>query len=99
MADFPRPTQGIAVTHVIVSSDVGRSRRFDADTVGGEVLLEGEPTIVALANGWIIINVGGPPTDDKPTVTLERRSSCVLLKRRRARDRCVERSVSDISGV
>ena len=31
----------------------------------------GEPTFVALANGWIIINVGGGPTDDKPTVTLE----------------------------
>jgi catechol 2,3-dioxygenase-like lactoylglutathione lyase family enzyme len=34
-------------------------------------VLEGEPSIVALANGWIIINVGGGPTDDKPTVTLE----------------------------
>jgi hypothetical protein len=26
---------------------------------------------VALANSWIIINVGGGPTDDKPAVTLE----------------------------
>jgi catechol 2,3-dioxygenase-like lactoylglutathione lyase family enzyme len=34
-------------------------------------VLEGEPSIVALANGWIIINAGGGPTDDKPTVTLE----------------------------
>ena len=33
--------------------------------------MEGQPSIVALANGWIIINVGGGPTDDKPTVTLE----------------------------
>jgi catechol 2,3-dioxygenase-like lactoylglutathione lyase family enzyme len=39
--------------------------------LGGETVLEGEPTVVALANGWIIINVGGGPTDDKPTVTLE----------------------------
>jgi hypothetical protein len=71
MADFPRPSEGIALTHFVVSSDVSRSRRFYADILGGEVLLDGEPTIVALANGWIIINVGGPPTDDKPTVTLE----------------------------
>jgi len=71
VADFPRPTEGIAVTHFIVTSDVGRSRRFYADVLGGEVLLAGEPTIVALANSWIVINVGGPPTDDKPTVTLE----------------------------
>ena len=71
MAEFPRPTEGIAVTHFIVTSDVGRSRRFYADVLGGEVLLAGEPAIVALANSWIVINVGGPPTDDKPTVTLE----------------------------
>ena len=50
---------------------MGRSRRFYADVLGGEVVLAGEPTIVALANSWIVINVGGPPTDDKPTVTLE----------------------------
>jgi catechol 2,3-dioxygenase-like lactoylglutathione lyase family enzyme len=71
MANFPAPTEGIAVTHFIVTSDVDRSRGFYADVLGGEVLLTGEPTIVALANSWIIINVGGPPTDDKPTVTLE----------------------------
>lgn len=33
--------------------------------------MEDEPSIVALANSWIIINTGGGPTDDKPTVTLE----------------------------
>jgi catechol 2,3-dioxygenase-like lactoylglutathione lyase family enzyme len=70
MADFPRPKDGIVVTHFLVTADVARSRRFYADVLGGEVLLEGEPTIIALANSWIIINVGGPPTDDKPTVTL-----------------------------
>ena len=71
MAEFPAPKQGIVLTHFLVASDVERSRRFYADVLGGEVLREGEPTIVALANSWIIINVGGPPTDDKPTVTLE----------------------------
>ena len=71
MAEFPAPKEGIALTHFIVSDDVERSRRFYADVLGGETVMEGEPTIVALANGWIIINVGGGPTDDKPTVTLE----------------------------
>jgi catechol 2,3-dioxygenase-like lactoylglutathione lyase family enzyme len=71
MAEFPAPKQGIVLTHFLVASDVERSRRFYADVLGGEVLREGEPTIIALANSWIIINVGGPPTDDKPTVTLE----------------------------
>jgi catechol 2,3-dioxygenase-like lactoylglutathione lyase family enzyme len=39
--------------------------------LGGETVMEGEPTIVALANGWVIINVSGGPTEDKPLVTLE----------------------------
>ena len=71
MATFPAPAEGIVLTHFVVASDVGRSRRFYAGVLGGEVLLDGEPTIIALANSWIIINAGGPPTDDKPTVTLE----------------------------
>ena len=68
---FPRPNQGIVLTHFVVASDVARSRDFYADVLGGDVVLDGEPTIVALANSWIIINVGGAPTEDKPTVTLE----------------------------
>jgi catechol 2,3-dioxygenase-like lactoylglutathione lyase family enzyme len=71
MATFPAPAQGIALTHFVVASDVDRSRRFYAGVLGGEVLKDGEPTIIALANSWIIINTGGGPTDDKPTVTLE----------------------------
>jgi catechol 2,3-dioxygenase-like lactoylglutathione lyase family enzyme len=71
MANFPRPEEGIVLTHVIVTSDIDRSRRFYACVLGGEVLLDGQPTIIALANSWVIINVGGPPTDDKPTVRLE----------------------------
>ena len=71
MADLPDPTEGILLTHFIVSGDVPRSRRFYTDVLGGEAVMEGEPSIVALANGWIVINVGGGPTDDKPTVVLE----------------------------
>ncbi len=71
MAEFPAPTEGFVLTHFIVVEDVERSARFYTDVLGGELLLEGEPSIVALANGWVIINVGGGPTEDKPTVTLE----------------------------
>jgi catechol 2,3-dioxygenase-like lactoylglutathione lyase family enzyme len=71
MADLPNPMRGILLTHFIVSDDVERSTRFYTEVLGGEAVMEGEPSIVALANGWIIINVGGGPTEDKPTVTLE----------------------------
>jgi catechol 2,3-dioxygenase-like lactoylglutathione lyase family enzyme len=71
MPEFPAPSEGIALTHFLVSDDVQRSRRFYTEVLGGDAVLDGEPCIVALANGWIVINVGGGPTDDKPTVTLE----------------------------
>src|SRR5215510_7997961 len=71
MAEFPAPTEGFVLTHFIVSSDVARSRRFYTEVLGGEAVLEGELSIVALANGWITISTGGGPTDDKPMVTLE----------------------------
>jgi catechol 2,3-dioxygenase-like lactoylglutathione lyase family enzyme len=71
MADFPAPSEGFVMTHFIVSADVPRSAAFYTEVLGGEVVMEGEPTIVQLANGWVIINVGGGPTEDKPEVVLE----------------------------
>ncbi len=69
--DFPAPSEGILLTHFIVSDDVPRSRDFYVDVLGGELVRDGEPAFVRLANSWIIINVGGGPTEDKPEVTLE----------------------------
>jgi catechol 2,3-dioxygenase-like lactoylglutathione lyase family enzyme len=71
MASLPTLSEGIALTHFIVSADVERAARFYSDVLGGEVVPAGEPAVVALANSWIIINVGGGPTDDKPNVILE----------------------------
>lgn len=71
MAEFPAPKDGMLITHFIVSRDVDRSRRFYTEVLGGEAVLEGELSIVALANGWITISTGGGPTTDKPAVTLE----------------------------
>jgi catechol 2,3-dioxygenase-like lactoylglutathione lyase family enzyme len=71
MSKLPVPAEGLLLTHFIVSDDVERSRRFYTEVLGGETVRAGEPSFVALANSWIIINVGGEPTDDKPTVTLE----------------------------
>jgi catechol 2,3-dioxygenase-like lactoylglutathione lyase family enzyme len=71
VAELPTPSEGILLTHFIVAEDVERSRAFYADVLGGETVMEGEPSIVQLANSWIIINVGGGPTVDKPEVILE----------------------------
>src|SRR5450755_2508838 len=71
MAELPSPPEGIVLTHFIVSDDVERSRRFYTEVLGGRVAFPGDPVNVALANSWIVINGGGGPTDDKPTVILE----------------------------
>jgi catechol 2,3-dioxygenase-like lactoylglutathione lyase family enzyme len=73
VAEFPPPPEGIVLAHFIVSDDVERSRRFYTEVLGGRVAFTGPGglTYVALSNSWIIINAGGGPTDDKPTVTLE----------------------------
>ncbi len=73
MREPTRRAEQMVVGHFIVSADVDRSRRFYTEVLGGEVafLGPGGLTYVALANSWIIINVGGGPTDDKPEVFLE----------------------------
>src|SRR5579863_7817949 len=71
MAELPSPPEGMVLTHFIVSDDVERFRRFYTEVLGGRLAFPGDPVNVALSNSWIIINAGGGPTDDKPTVILE----------------------------
>lgn len=71
--DLPFPKEGLLVTHFLVSNDVAKAAAFYTNVLGGKAVMEGEPTIVKLSNSWIIINVGGGPTDDKPDVTLAAR--------------------------
>ena len=69
--DFPAPAEGFVITHFLVVADQDRSREFYRSLLGGQVLLERDPVIMKVANTWLILNEGGGPTDDKPTVTLE----------------------------
>jgi catechol 2,3-dioxygenase-like lactoylglutathione lyase family enzyme len=69
-ANLPAPTEGFVLTHFLTVSDVPRSRRFYAEVLGGEVVLEENPCMVRIANSWMIMNPGGGPTPDKPDVTL-----------------------------
>ena len=68
--DFPAPRTGFVLTHFLVVADQDRSREFYQSVFGAKVVLERDPVIMKLANSWLILNVGGGPTDDKPTVTL-----------------------------
>jgi catechol 2,3-dioxygenase-like lactoylglutathione lyase family enzyme len=68
--NLPAPTEGILVTQFLTVRNVARARAFYSDVLGGQVVLEENPCIVRLANSWVIMNPGGPPTPDKPEVTL-----------------------------
>lgn len=68
--DAPRPQQGFVVTQFLVVSDQDRSRDYYQTVFGATVVRERDPVIMKLVNSWLILNVGGGPTDDKPTVTL-----------------------------
>jgi catechol 2,3-dioxygenase-like lactoylglutathione lyase family enzyme len=84
--DFPAPKDGFVITHFLVVADQDRSREFYRTLLGGQVLLERDPVIMKVANTWLILNVGGGPTDDKPNVTLttptdpDRTSACLNIR-------------------
>ena len=61
---------GTALAHMLIVADVQRSVRFYRDVLGATVVREGEPSILRLCHGWLILNVGGGPTPDKPDVTM-----------------------------
>jgi catechol 2,3-dioxygenase-like lactoylglutathione lyase family enzyme len=56
------------VTVTLIVADIARSVAFYRDVLGATVLREGELTMLQFVNTWLILNVGGGPTDDKPTV-------------------------------
>ena len=68
--NLPAPKGGILVTQYIAVRSVARSRAFYSEVLGGQVVLEDNPCIVKLANSWVLMDSGGPPTPDKPDVSL-----------------------------
>ena len=48
--EFPAPVEGLVLTHFVVSADVAASRDFYVGVLGGTPVLEGEPSVVKLAN-------------------------------------------------
>ncbi|MGB7127158.1 MAG: VOC family protein, partial [Methylovirgula sp.] len=68
------PKDGITVAHFLTVADIERSLRFYETVFGGRIQSRGDssgaPGYIEIANTWLIVNVGGGPTPDKPTVTL-----------------------------
>ena len=68
------PREGFTVTHFITVADIDRSADFYEKVFGGRILSRGDSKgasgHIQIANTWLIVNVGGGPTPDKPSVTL-----------------------------
>jgi predicted enzyme related to lactoylglutathione lyase len=67
------PRDGISIAHFLTVTDIERSARYYEKVFGAQILSLGDgnaPGYLQLANFWMILNVGGGPTPDKPTVTL-----------------------------
>ena len=68
-AEFP--TEGVALTLLLVISDLDRSRHFYRDILGATVYREygGTSCVLNFQGNWLLLVTGGGPTQDKPTVT------------------------------
>ena len=68
------PREGISIAHFLTVADIERSARFYETVFGGRILSRGDasgaPGYIQIANTWLIVDVGGGPTPDKPSVTL-----------------------------
>ncbi|HEY4113905.1 MAG TPA: VOC family protein [Rhizomicrobium sp.] len=68
------PRDGFSIAHFLTVADIERSAKFYETVFGGRTLSRGDgkgaPGYIQIANTWLIVNVGGGPTPDKPTVTL-----------------------------
>jgi predicted enzyme related to lactoylglutathione lyase len=64
------PEDGFTIAHFLTVSDIERSVRFYETVFWGRILSRGPPGYIQIANMWLIVNVGGGPTPDKPSVTL-----------------------------
>ena len=71
MSENEFPTEGVALTLLLVVSDMDRSRHFYRDVLGATVYREygGTSCVLNFQGSWLLLVTGGGPTKDKPTVT------------------------------
>jgi len=90
---FPAPVEGLLLTHLLIVSDQDRSREFYRTILRAEVVRLRDPVVLRLSNGWLILNTGGGPTDDKPDVIAAPPQSAHVLTS------CVNIRVADVEAI
>jgi catechol 2,3-dioxygenase-like lactoylglutathione lyase family enzyme len=61
----------MTLTRLLVVADLERSKRWYRDVLGADVQGEygGTSCVLRFLDTWLLLVTGGPPTDDKPSVT------------------------------
>jgi catechol 2,3-dioxygenase-like lactoylglutathione lyase family enzyme len=67
----PFPVDGMELTHILVVSDLARSRDFYRNVLGASLHREygGSSAVFSFRGAWLLLVTGGGPTADKPDVT------------------------------
>jgi catechol 2,3-dioxygenase-like lactoylglutathione lyase family enzyme len=69
VSDFP--TADMALTHILVVSDIERARDWYLKVLGADLYREygGSSVVLSFQGAWLLLVTGGGPTPDKPEVT------------------------------
>jgi catechol 2,3-dioxygenase-like lactoylglutathione lyase family enzyme len=64
------PDANMELTHILVVSNIARSRSFYVDVLGAELYREygGSSIVLRFLGNWLLLVTGGGPTEDKPAV-------------------------------
>jgi catechol 2,3-dioxygenase-like lactoylglutathione lyase family enzyme len=70
-SEYTFPDADVAMTQILVVSELERSRHWWVDVLGADLYREygGTSAVLSFAGSWILLVTGGPPSDDKPTVS------------------------------
>jgi catechol 2,3-dioxygenase-like lactoylglutathione lyase family enzyme len=71
MTDFP--SEGMALTHILVVSDITSARDWYVNVLGGSIFREygGTSVVLGFLGSWLLLVTAGGPTADKPSVSFE----------------------------
>ncbi len=71
MTESEFPGEGVALTHLLVVSDLDRTRQFYQTVLGATLYREygGTSCVFQFQGTWLLLVTGGGPTRDKPTIT------------------------------
>jgi catechol 2,3-dioxygenase-like lactoylglutathione lyase family enzyme len=66
------PTADMPLTHILVVSDLDRSRSWYTDVLGARLHREygGDSSVLSFNGSWLLLVTEGQPTRDKPGITL-----------------------------